>query len=154
MVLCRRTTLKQMDTPMNVVIHHNPDCETSRNVLAIIRAAGYEPTVIEYLKTGWTKPQLLGLFAAADLTPRSALRETKSPAKELGLLDQDVAPETILDAMISHPILVNRPIVCTRLGVRLCRPSEAVIQLLDRYPASAFHKEDGERVEFTATPPV
>lgn len=137
---------------MNIVIYHNPDCETSRNVLAIIKAAGYEPTVIEYLKTGWTKPQLLGLFAAADLTPRSALRETKSPAKELGLLDQDVSPETILDAMTSHPILVNRPIVCTRLGVRLCRPSEAVVQLLDRYPTSPFHKEDGEPVEFPTTP--
>jgi arsenate reductase (glutaredoxin) len=133
---------------MDIVIHHNPDCETSRNVLAIIRASGYEPKIVEYLKTGWTKPQLLGLFAAADLTPKTALRETKSPARELGLLESDITSDTILDAMIMHPVLVNRPIVCTRLGVRLCRPSEAVIQLLDQYPTSPFHKEDGALVEF------
>lgn len=133
---------------MDIVIHHNPDCETSRNVLAIIRASGYEPKIVEYLKTGWTKPQLLGLFAAADLTPKSALRETKSPARELGLLESDITSDTILDAMIMHPVLVNRPIVCTKLGVRLCRPSEAVIQLLDQYPRSPFHKEDGVLIEF------
>jgi arsenate reductase len=137
---------------MSIVIYHNPDCETSRNVLAVIKASGYEPTVIEYLKTGWTKPQLLGLFAAADLTPRSALRETKSPAQDLGLLKDDTSPDTILEAMIKHPILVNRPIVCTKRGVRLCRPSETVVQLLDRYPTSPFYKEDGELVEFPTTP--
>src|SRR5450830_1724042 len=97
---------------MDIVIYHNPECGTSRNVLATIKAAGYTPTVIEYLKTGWTKSQLLGLFAAAGLTPRTALRETKSPAAELGLLDEGVSNEVILDAMINHPILVNRPIVC------------------------------------------
>ena len=129
---------------MDVVIYHNPECGTSRNVLAIITAAGYTPTVIEYLKTGWTKPQLLGLFAAAELTPRTALRETKSPAAELGLLDESVSNEAILDAMIEHPILVNRPIVCTPKGVRLCRPSEAVLNLLDRLPPGPFQKEDGE----------
>jgi arsenate reductase (glutaredoxin) len=102
--------------PMSVVIHHNPDCGTSRNVLALIEAAGYRPTVIEYLKTGWTRPQLLGLFAAAGLTPRQALRETKSPAAELGLLDPTVDGERLLAAMIEHPILVNRPIVCTAKG--------------------------------------
>ncbi len=94
---------------MDIVIYHNPECGTSRNVLAIIKAAGYTPTVIEYLKVGWTKPQLLGLFAAAGLTPRKALRETKSPAAELGLLDEDVSSEAILDAMVKDPILVNRP---------------------------------------------
>jgi arsenate reductase (glutaredoxin) len=129
---------------MDVVIHHNPDCGTSRNVLAIIKAAGYTPTVIEYLITGWTRPQLLALFAAAGLTPRTALRETKSPAKELGLLDTGVDNNLLLDAMLAHPILVNRPIVCTRMGVRLCRPSEVVLDLLDRLPPGPFHKEDGE----------
>jgi len=128
---------------MNIVIHHNPDCGTSRNVLAIIEAAGYLPTVIEYLKTGWTRPQLLGLFAAADLTPRTALRETKSPAAELGLLDPSVDDETLLAAMIEHPVLVNRPIVCTARGVKLCRPSETVLDLLDRLPPGPLHKEDG-----------
>ncbi len=129
---------------MEVVIYHNPDCGTSRNVLAIIVAAGYSPTVIEYLKTGWTKPQLLGLFAAAGLTPRTALRETKSPATDLGLLNEGVTKDTILAAMIEHPILVNRPIVCTSKGVKLCRPSERVLDLLDRFPPGPFHKEDGE----------
>lgn len=128
---------------MDVVIYHNPECGTSRNVLAIIRAAGYAPTVIEYLKTGWTKPQLLGLFAAAGLTPRTALRETKSPAKELGLLDRNVSDERLLEEMVKNPVLVNRPIVCTRKGVRLCRPSETVLDLLDRLPPGPFNKEDG-----------
>ena len=112
---------------MDIVIYHNPECGTSRNVLAIIEATGYTPTVIEYLKTGWTKPQLLGLFAAGGLTPRTALRETKSPAAELGLLEEGVPNEVILDAMIKHPILVNWPIVCTPKGVKLCRPSEKVM---------------------------
>jgi len=129
---------------VDIVIYHNPECGTSRNVLAIIKAAGYTPTVIEYLKAGWTKSQLLGLFAAAGLTPRTALRETKSPAAELGLLDEGLANEVILDAMIKHPILMNRPIVCTPKGVRLCRPSETVLDLLDRFPPGPFHKEDGE----------
>lgn len=129
---------------MNVVIHHNPDCGTSRNVLAIVEAASYRPTVIEYLQTGWTRPQLLGLFAAADLTPRAALREKKSPAADLGLLDPGVDDETLLEAMVAHPILVNRPIVCTPRGVRLCRPSEAVLDLLDRLPAGPFRKQDGQ----------
>lgn len=128
---------------MNFVIHHNPECGTSRNVLAIIEAAGYKPTVIEYLKTGWTRPQLLALFAAADLTPRTALRETKSPAAELGLLAPDVADAVLLDAMIAHPVLVNRPIVCSKRGVKLCRPSEAVLDLLERLPPGPLHKEDG-----------
>ncbi len=128
---------------MIVVIHHNPECGTSRNVLNVIEASGYTPIVIEYLKEGWTRPQLLGLFAAANLTPRKALRETKSPAKDLGLLEDNVSDEVILDAMIKHPILVNRPIVCTAMGVRLCRPSEKVLDILDRHPAGPFFKEDG-----------
>ena len=129
-----------------VVIHHNPDCGTSRNVLRLIKASGYEPVVIEYLKSGWTKPQLLALFAAADLTPKTALRVTKSPAKELGLLDDNVSNEQILDAMLVHPILVNRPVVCTAKGVKLARPSEAVLSLLDNWPQGAFYKEDGEMI--------
>lgn len=126
-----------------IVIHHNPDCGTSRNVLAIIEASGEAPTVIEYLKEGWTRPQLLGLFAAAGLTPRGALRETKSPAKELGLLEAGVSDEAILEAMLEHPVLVNRPIVCSPKGVRLCRPSEAVLDLLETLPPGPFYKEDG-----------
>ncbi len=133
---------------MDIVIHHNPDCETSRNVLAFIKAAGYQPTVIEYLKTGWRKEQLLGLFAAAGLSPKSALLETKSPTRELGLLEKDVTSDTILEAMIKHPVLVNRPIVYTGRGVKLCRPSEAVIELLDQLPNVPFRKEDGKLVEF------
>lgn len=129
---------------MSIVIHHNPDCGTSRNVVSIVEAAGYQPTIIEYLKTGWTRPQLVGLFAAANLTPRMALRETKSPAKELGLLDPEVDENKILDAMLAHPVLVNRPIVCTAKGVRLCRPSELVLDLLDRLPPGPLHKEDGQ----------
>ncbi len=131
---------------MAIVIHHNPDCGTSRNVLATIKAAGYQPTVVEYLKTGWTKPQLLGLFATADLTPRAALRTTKSPADELGLLDLSVSDETLMEAMINHPILVNRPIVCTPKGVRLCRPSEVVLDLLERFPPGLLFKEDGTMI--------
>jgi arsenate reductase len=129
---------------MDVAIYHNPDCGTSRNVLAIIKAAGYRPSVVEYLKTGWTRPQLLGLFAAAGLTPRTALRTSKSPAAELGLLDDAVTDAAILDVMVEHPVLVNRPIVCTARGVRLCRPSELVLDLLDRLPPGPFRKEDGE----------
>lgn len=129
-----------------IVIHHNPDCGTSRNVLAIIEASGAAPVVIEYLKEGWTRPQLLGLFAAAGLTPRAALRETKSPAKELGLMDPGVSDEAILAAMLEHPVLVNRPIVCSPKGVRLCRPSELVLDLLEQMPPGTLYKEDGEMI--------
>lgn len=129
-----------------VVIHHNPACGTSRNVLSIIQDAGYYPEVIEYLEEGWTRPQLLALFAAANLSPRRALRTTKSPAKELGLLDEDVSDEAILDAMLTHPILVNRPIVCTEKGVKLCRPSEQVLDLLAQWPPGPYKKEDGELI--------
>ncbi|MGD9968180.1 MAG: arsenate reductase (glutaredoxin) [Hyphomonadaceae bacterium] len=129
-----------------VVIHHNPECGTSRNVVQIVEAAGYTPTIIEYLKTGWTRPQLIALFAAAGLTPRAALRETKSPAAELGLLQAGVSDEALLDAMISHPVLVNRPLVATPKGIRLCRPSEVVLDLLERLPPGPLFKEDGEPI--------
>ena len=130
----------------DVVIFHNPDCGTSRNVVRIVEAAGYTPVIIEYLKTGWTKPQLLALFAAAGVKPRDALRVKKSPAVELGLTDPSVADEDIIEAMIAHPILVERPIVVTAKGTALCRPSELVLDLLDRLPPGPFAKEDGELV--------
>ena len=129
-----------------VVIHHNPDCGTSRNVLAIIRAAGYDPTVIDYLVEGWTRPQLLALFAAANITPQQALRIVRSPAEEMGLTAPGVGEDQLLGAMVAHPILVNRPIVCTPQGVRLCRPSEVVLDLLERLPLGPFAKEDGELI--------
>ena len=131
---------------MAIVVYHNPACGTSRNTVEIIRASGVEPTVIAYLETGWTRPQLLGLFAAANLTPRDALRTTKSPAEELGLTAPGVDDETLLDAMLAHPVLVNRPIVCSPKGVRLCRPSETVLELLDNPDIGPFTKEDGEAV--------
>ena len=131
---------------MTIVIHHNPDCGTSRNVLEIIRGLVGEPIIIEYLKTGWTRPQLQALFAAAGLTPRTALRTSKSPAEAMGLTDSGVSDDTILDAMLDHPVLVNRPIVCTAKGVALCRPSEAVFALLDVPSGAQFTKEDGETV--------
>jgi arsenate reductase len=126
-----------------IVIFHNQDCGTSRNVLAILQAAGYAPEVVAYLQAGWTRGQLLALFAAANLTPRAALRETKSPAQDLGLLEDGVTDEAIVAAMLDHPILVNRPLVATPKGTRLCRPSEAVLDLLERLPKGPFYKEDG-----------
>jgi arsenate reductase (glutaredoxin) len=131
---------------MATIIHHNPDCGTSRNTLGIIRASGTEPVIIDYLVAGWTRPQLLALFAAADLTPRAALRVGKSPAEALGLTDPAVSDDTILEAMLAHPVLVNRPIVVTPKGVRLCRPSEAVLDILEQPLAQDFTKEDGELV--------
>jgi arsenate reductase len=128
-----------------VQIFHNPACGTSRNTLAMIRAAGYEPDVVEYLKVGWTRAQLQHLLAEMKARPRDILREKGTPAAELHLLDPGVDDMALLDAMVEHPILVNRPIVVTPRGVRLCRPSEAVFDLLERQPES-FTKEDGEVV--------
>lgn len=129
-----------------IVIHHNPDCGTSRNVLRIIQAAGYAPVIITYLTEGWTRPQLLALFAAAGLAARDALRVARSPAEEMGLTAADVTEDQLLAAMVAHPILVNRPIVCTPKGVRLCRPSETVLDLLDRLPPGPLAKEDGQMI--------
>jgi arsenate reductase len=131
---------------MSTVIYHNPACGTSRNVLAILRAAGTEPVVIEYLTEGWTRPHLLGLFAAAGLTPREALRTSKSPAEDLGLTKPDVTDAALIDAMVAHPVLVNRPIVCTPRGVRLCRPSETVLDLLEHLPLGPLAKENGNLI--------
>ncbi len=128
---------------MDIVIFHNPDCGTSRNVVRLVKDAGYTPTVVEYLQDGWTKPQLQALFAAAGLTARDALRTSKSPAAELGLLDESVDDATLLDAMVQHPILVNRPIVACKQGVKLCRPSGEVLDLLPNWPAAPYVKEDG-----------
>ncbi|MDF2619662.1 MAG: arsenate reductase [Xanthobacteraceae bacterium] len=130
---------------MPVTIYHNPNCGTSRNVLAMIRAAGYEPTIVDYLKTGWTRELLESLMAAMSARPRDIMRDKGTPAAELGLLDPAVSDERILAAMLEHPILVNRPIVVTPKGVALARPSEKVFALLERVPES-FTKEDGEVV--------
>ena len=131
------------DFPLTVF--HNPACGTSRNVVAMVEAAGYRPEVVEYLKAGWGADQLRDLFARAGITPREALRERGSPAAELGLLEAGVSDEAILAAMVEHPILVNRPIVSTPKGAALCRPSEAVYDLLERTP-DGFVKEDGQAV--------
>ena len=133
-------------TDFPITIYHNPACGTSRNVLAMVRAAGYEPTVIEYLKAGWTRPQLAELLAAMGASPRDVLREKGTPAAELGLLDPGATDQQILAAMIEHPILVNRPIVVTPKGAKLSRPPVAVLDLLDRNPDS-FTEEDGKPVK-------
>ena len=132
-------------TDFPITIFHNPACGTSRNALAMIRASGREPAVVNYLKTGWTRPQLLGLLAEMSATPRDLLRTRGTPAEALGLLAPETTDDRILDAMVANPILVNRPIVRTPKGTLLCRPSELVLRLLDA-PAAEFTKEDGERV--------
>ncbi|HEV7351700.1 MAG TPA: arsenate reductase (glutaredoxin) [Brevundimonas sp.] len=128
-----------------VTVFHNPACGTSRNVVAAVREAGLEPEVIEYLKAGWTRDQLTDLLARMGATPREILRERGTPAGELGLLAEGVSDDALLEAMVAHPILVNRPIVATPLGVVLARPSERVFEVLDRRPSS-FTKEDGQVV--------
>lgn len=130
---------------MSVTIYHNPACGTSRNALAMIRQSGEEPVVVEYLKTPPKRETLVALIAAMKLTPRDVLRQKGTPYADLGLDDASLSDEALLDAMMAHPILINRPIVITDKGVRLCRPSEAVLDLLDR-PVASFIKEDGEVV--------
>ncbi len=133
------------DADFPIIIFHNPACGTSRNTVAMVQAAGYAPAVVDYLQTGWTRDVLCDLAGRAGLSFRRLLREKGSPAEALGLLAQDVDEQRILEAMLEHPILVNRPIVATPKGVKLCRPSEVVFELLDRKPDS-FTKEDGEVV--------
>ena len=128
-----------------ITIYHNPDCGTSRNTLAMIEAAGYQPEIVDYRAVGWTRALLEDLLAASGLTARALLRDKGTPAADLGLLDAAIADAALLDAMVQHPILVNRPIVVTPKGVKLCRPSEQVLTLLERQPGS-FTKEDGEAV--------
>ncbi|NEX91987.1 arsenate reductase (glutaredoxin) [Caulobacter sp. 17J65-9] len=133
-------------SPFPVIVFHNPACGTSRNAVAMIRAAGYEPTVIEYLQDGWDREQLVELFGEAGLSPREALREKGTPAADLGLLDSATTDDQMLHAMVAHPELVNRPFVVTPKGVVLARPSERVFDVLERRP-DRFVKEDGEVVE-------
>jgi arsenate reductase len=130
-----------------VTIFHNPDCGTSRNTLALIRHAGIEPRVIEYLKTPPTKEKLKSLLAAMGMPVRGLLREKGTPYAELKLDDPKWSDEQLLDFMLRHPILINRPIVETPLGTKLCRPSEAVLELLPVPRMPPFRKEDGEMVE-------
>lgn len=131
---------------MNATIYHNPDCGTSRNTLALLRHAGIEPTVIEYLVTPPDRETLTGLIQDAGLTVRQALREKGTPFAELGLADPALTDDQLLDAMLAHPILINRPFVVTNQGTRLCRPSEVVLEIIPPL-SSPFTKEDGERVE-------
>ncbi|WP_416051031.1 arsenate reductase (glutaredoxin) [Cupriavidus basilensis] len=131
---------------MHVQIYHNPDCGTSRNTLAMIRNAGIEPEVIAYLAQPPERAVLKAMIAGAGLTVREALREKGTPYAELGLGDPALTDDQLLDAMQAHPILINRPFVVTPLGVRLCRPSELVLDILPSPQRGAFAKEDGERV--------
>ncbi len=130
---------------MDVVIYHNPRCSTSRNALGLIRNAGIEPHVIEYLKTPPIRLLLRQLIVRMGVSVRDAIREKGTPYHELGLADPSLSDDQLLDAMMAHPILINRPIVVTPLGVRLCRPSEVVIDILPPQQGE-FHKEDGEPV--------
>ena len=130
---------------MDVVIYHNPDCGTSRNTLAMIRNTGIEPHVIEYLKTPPSRALLLQLIERAGLTPRTLLREKGTPYDELGLGDPNLADEQLIDAMMNQPLLINRPLVITPIGVKLCRPSEVVLNILPQQQAR-FTKQDGEPV--------
>lgn len=132
-------------TDFPITVFHNPKCGTSRNTVAMIEAAGYQPNVVEYLKAGWSIDQLRGLLDRMGAGPRDILRDKGTPAAELGLLEDGVSDEAILAAMVAEPILVNRPIVQTPRGVVLARPSERVFEVLDRTPDS-FTKEDGEVV--------
>jgi arsenate reductase len=130
----------------DITIYHNPDCGTSRNTLAMIRNSGVEPTIIEYLKTPPTRETLVDLIARMGMPVRDLLREKGTPYAELGLDDPSLSDDALLDAMMAHPILINRPIVVTSLGVRLCRPSELVLDILPDAQKAAFAKEDGEAV--------
>ncbi len=131
---------------MNVTIYHNPACGTSRNTLAMIRNAGIEPDIIEYVNTPPSRAELVKMIADAGLTVRQALREKDTPYAELGLGNPDLSDDQLLDAMLAQPILINRPFVITPLGTRLSRPSEVVLEILPETHKGAFTKEDGEKV--------
>ena len=130
----------------DIIIYHNPECGTSRNTLAMIRNAGIEPHVIEYLKSPPSRALLESLIARAGMTPRALLREKGTPFADLGLGDDSLPDAALIDAMMAHPILINRPLVVSPLGVKLCRPSEAVLDILPAAQQGAFAKEDGEQV--------
>jgi arsenate reductase len=131
---------------VTVTIYHNPDCGTSRNVLALIRNSGEEPEVIEYLKTPPSRERLVALVGGMGISVRDLLREKGTPYADLGLGDESLSDDALLDAMMAHPILINRPIVVTSLGVKLCRPSEAVLDILPNPQRGAFLKENGEPI--------
>ena len=131
---------------MDATIYHNPDCGTSRNTLAMIRNAGIEPHVVEYLKTPPARALLVELIDRAGMRPRELLREKGTPYADLGLGDTSLSDDALVDAMMAHPILINRPLVVSPLGVKLCRPSDAVLDLLPSDQLGAFAKEDGEKV--------
>lgn len=131
---------------MTVTIYHNPDCGTSRNTLAMIRNAGIEPIVVEYLRTPPSREELRAMIAAAGLGVREAIREKGTPFDDLGLADPTLSDDQLLDAMLAHPILINRPFVVTPMGTRLCRPSEVVLDILPDTHKGAFAKEDGEQI--------
>lgn len=131
---------------MDIIIYHNPACGTSRNALAMIRNAGIEPHVIEYLKTPPSREMLVDLLKRSDLTPRELLREKGTPYADLNLGDERLSEDLLIDAMVEHPVLINRPLVVSPLGVKLCRPSEVVLDLLPARQLGAFNKEDGEAV--------
>lgn len=135
-----------MHTPIDVTIYHNPDCGTSRNTLGLILNAGIEATVIEYLKAPPDRATLVELIEQAGLSVRAAMRQKGTPYLELGLDDPAVTDAQLVDAMLAHPILINRPFVVTPVGVRLCRPSERVLDILPAPQRGAFTKEDGEPV--------
>lgn len=130
----------------DIVIYHNPGCGTSRNVLALIRNSGIEPHVVEYLKTPPSRGLLSEMIVRAGLTPRDLLREKGTPYADLGLSDQSLPDGVLIDAMMQHPVLINRPLVVTPLGVKLCRPSEAVLDILPDPQGGAFAKDDGDQV--------
>jgi arsenate reductase len=130
----------------DIIVYHNPECGTSRNVLGLIRNAGIEPHVVEYLKTPPAQALLVQLITRAGITPRELLRGKGTPYAELGLSDPSLSDEALIDAMMAHPILVNRPLVVSPLGVKLCRPSEVVLDLLPTPQRGAFAKEDGQQV--------
>ena len=138
--------MNRTDSAVDIVIYHNPECGTSRNTLAMIRNAGIEPHVVEYLKTPPARALLVELIDRAGMTPRELLREKGTPYAELGLGDTSLSDDALVDAMMAHPILINRPLVVSPLGVKLCRPSEAVLDLLPSDQLGAFAKEDGEQV--------
>jgi len=131
---------------MSIVIYHNPDCGTSRNTLAMIRQSGVDPEIVEYLRTPPTRQYLAWLIGQAGLTVRQALRQKDTPYEALGLGDTSLSDEQLLDAVMAHPILINRPFVVTARGVRLCRPSERVLEILPNPDIGSFTKEDGEVV--------
>lgn len=131
---------------MTIAVYHNPNCTTSCDVVRFVSESNQPHVIIPYLEAGWTRAQLLGLFAAADVTPRQALRVTNSPAESLGLTDPSITDDALIDAMVQDPILVERPFVCSPKGVRLCRPMQRVLDLLESWPAGSWSTTKGTKI--------